>query len=530
MKKIFLFFLSFSLFVYAETRRGFPVSVELISGAKQNAELVGAAGDTLFLGGFVADTFTVVKILKSRVANLRDSSGNAIVLAEVDSLFTKNDSAHTDSILKENVPSDSLPDSSANISSIDSTANDSATAPQIEQINLSNKALVFPALRRPIDSALAERIRILQLQTLHEKGLSPIAVSTNDFPQCKNSPCIAQEAESRNAHSVWTLEIQPAKHQDSLDLFLHQFLIQNKSQTTAKLTLSAKNATTELLSADRFVHWMEKALGIYQEPVREKSTKSFIYVETDPEGANLSHKGEDVICQTPCAFAIEDTGKVELEAFWDVENTLWANKATIRPIPGDTAKINLRLKRVKPEVEIHSVPAGAQIYEAEEITPHSRPIGKTPKILTTRTPGPAELHLWREGFRDTVIQFRVSATSKTIVEVQLDTLQSKQELESQAVFQQIQKRIFWGHLSLGVSIAPAVAGGILLYIAEKDRDKARDIRDELKMPSSGGGEHFQKLVDKNHRYADRSKTERYVGTGLLIFAGGLLAAGIVLSF
>ena len=68
MKKIFLFFLSFSLFVYAETRRGFPVSVELISGAKQNAELVGAAGDTLFLGGFVADTFTVVKILKSRVA------------------------------------------------------------------------------------------------------------------------------------------------------------------------------------------------------------------------------------------------------------------------------------------------------------------------------------------------------------------------------------------------------------------------------------------------------------------------------
>ena len=50
------------------------------------------------------------------------------------------------------------------------------------------------------------------------------------------------------------------------------------------------------------------------------------------------------------------------------------------------------------------------------------------------------------------------------------------------------------------------------------------------MPSSGGGKNFQTLLDRNHRYADRAKTERYVGTGFLVLAGGLLAAGVVLSF
>ena len=83
---------------------------------------------------------------------------------------------------------------------------------------------------------------------------------------------------------------------------------------------------------------------------------------------------------------------------------------------------------------------------------------------------------------------------------------------------------------MGVSLAPAVAGGILLYLSHKDRDKARDIKDELSLPSSGQGENFQKLVRENHRYADRSKKERYLGTGFLIAAGGLLATGILLTF
>lgn len=505
MKKFFaLLFFGFTWLLAQNMQRGFPVSVKLVSGATQKAEYVGSSADTVFLGGFIADTFTVVKILKDRITFLSDSNGTVLKLEQADSLYT---ALHT---------------------SQDSKAQD-IVAP-LPQIDISGKSLVFPATRRPIDSALAVRIHDLQIQILREQGERPISVSTADFPNCKNSPCIAKDAETRGAVAVWTLEIEPARHQDSLNLNLHRFLFSNEAQSTERLTISAKNATSELLSKNRFIEWIQKAKGTYQAPQKPKESKSFIYVQTDPEGANLARKGGDVICQTPCAFAINDTDKVEIEAYWDVENTLWANKAIIRPIPGDTAKINMRLKRVKPEVEIRTFPAGAQIYSDAEVTPHSRPIGYTPKTLFTEEPGPAELHLWKEGYKDSVVHFHVSATSKTVVEIHLDSLTQPKDLQAQEVFQKIQKRIFWGHLALGTSIAPAVAGGILLYLSHKDREKARDLKNELSLPSSGRGKNYQKLVDDNHKYADRSKTEAYAGSGFLIFAGGLFITGFVLSF
>lgn len=515
MKKLFALLGSCFAFLFAENiERGFPVSVRLTSGASQKAEYVGSVEDTVRLGGFISDTFTVVKILKDRIASLIDSNGNVLTIEQADSLYAVMH-AKPDSTVQDST----VPDSSSH----DST-------PPVPPIDISGKSLVFPALRRPIDSALAARIQDLQIQILKEQGERPLAVSSADFPQCKDSPCIAKDAETRGAVAVWTLEIQPAKHQDSLDLMLHRFLFSNEAQSSERLTISAKNATSELISKNRFIEWIQKAKGIYQEPPRPKSTKSYIYVQTDPEGANLSKKGEDIICQTPCAFAIHDTGKVEIEAYWDVENTLWANKAIIRPIPGDTAKINLRLKRVKPEIEIRTIPAGAQIYSDIEITPHSRPIGSTPKTLFSGEPGPADLHLWHEGYKDSVIHFHVSATSKTVVEIKLDSLTSPKDIEAQKVFERIQKRIFWGHLALGTALAPAVAGGILLYLSHRDHEKAADLKSELSLPSSGRGENYQKLVKDNHHYADRSKTERYVGTGFLIFASGLFATGIILSF
>lgn len=502
MKKIFVLL----LFVISglgaeEIRRGIPLSVTLASGTSRQAEYLGSSGDTLFLGGFVADTFTVVKIQKERILSIEDSAGNSLTLAEADSLY------------QEFLSADSL------------SAKTQESVPDI-----SGKVLVFPVFSRAIDSALAERIRDLEFQVLRESGDRVLKVSTEDFPGCKDSPCIASIAEKRGATAVWTAEIRPSSHQDSLDIHLHRFLFENKSQGSERLTVSSRHATEELLDQNRFLSLVRKVQGSYREKPEKKETKSFIFVETYPEGANLSRKGEDVVCQTPCAFAVADTGKVELEAYWNVEGTLWANKATLRPIPGDTTKINMHLKRVKPEVEIRTIPSGARIFSETEITPKSRPIGKTPKTLFSEEPGMASIHLWKEGFRDSVVEFYVNATTRTQLEIQLTPIATPEERKAQEVFETIRKRTLWGHLALGTALAPAVAGGIFLYISEKDRDKAKSIKKELSMPSSGGGKNFQTLLDRNHRYANRAKTERYVGTGFLIFAGGLLATGIVLSF
>lgn len=505
-KTTIILFLLAAVLAAKGAERGIPLSVSLVSGASNQAEYLGEENDTLFFGGFIADTFTVVKIQRERIRELRDSTGNVVTFSQADSLLRE---ARTKT-------------------AADSARTEAPTDPIHKTPDLSGKSLLFPAFRRPIDSALAARIYDLEFQVLRELGEHPLKVSQEDFPKCENSPCIGDEAKARGAVAIWTVEINPSRHQDSLDIFLHRFLVETGAQNTERLTVSAKSATGELLRENRFLSWIRKAKGI--QPVEKKKSPGFIAVETYPEEANLSRKGGDVICQTPCTFSVEDTGKVELEAYWNVENTLWANKAIIRPVPGDTTRVVMHLKRVKPEVEIRTVPAGAKIFEETEILPGSRPIGQTPKTLFSGEPGMASVHLWKEGFRDSVVEFYVNATTRTLLEIRLSPITSPEELKAQEVFQTIQRRMFWGHLALGCAIAPAIAGGIFLYISEKDRDKAKDIKKELQMPSSGNGKNFQKLVRKNHHYADRSKGERYAGTGFLLFAGGLLATGIVLSF
>ncbi|MDY6370394.1 MAG: hypothetical protein SPL20_11250, partial [Fibrobacter sp.] len=174
MKKLFALLGSCFAFLFAENiERGFPVSVRLTSGASQKAEYVGSVEDTVRLGGFISDTFTVVKILKDRIASLIDSNGNALTIEQADSLYA----------VMHAKPDSLEPDSSS-----------ADTVPPPPPIDISGKSLVFPALRRPIDSALAARIQDLQIQIFKEQGERPLAVSSADFPQCKDSPCIAKDA------------------------------------------------------------------------------------------------------------------------------------------------------------------------------------------------------------------------------------------------------------------------------------------------------------------------------------------------
>lgn len=507
MKKTtaFLFLLA-ALLAAENAERGIPLSITLVSGASNRAEYLGSENDTLFFGGFIADTFTVIKLQKARIRELRDSAGNPLSFARADSILEEFRAKIAEDSLQTQISTDSLP----------------------KPADLSGKSLIFPVFRRPIDSALAARIYDLEFQVLGELGENPWKASPENFPKCEKSPCIENEAKARGAKAVWTSEIKPSRHQDSLDIFIHRLSLETGEQKTERLTVSARFATGELLRENRFLSWIQKAKGI--QPSEKKVLPGIVSVETYPEEANLSRKGGDVICQTPCAFPVADTGKVELEAYWNVENTLWANKATVRPVPGDTTRIVMHLKRVKPEVEIRTVPSGAKIFGETEILPGSRPIGQTPKTLFSGEPGMASVHLWKEGFRDSVVEFYVNATTRTLLEINLTPISSPEERKAQEVFQTIQRRMFWGHLALGCAIAPAIAGGIFLYMSEKDRDKAKNIKKELEMPSSGNGKNFRALVRKNHHYADRSKGERYVGAGFLLVAGGLLATGIVLSF
>ena len=54
--------------------QGPSVNVELLSGTKQKAQFLGIVNDTVQLGGFINNKFTVVRIAKDKFKSIVDSS------------------------------------------------------------------------------------------------------------------------------------------------------------------------------------------------------------------------------------------------------------------------------------------------------------------------------------------------------------------------------------------------------------------------------------------------------------------------
>jgi hypothetical protein len=510
MQKIFPIFLFLAIGAFAQAQaqpeHGIPVRVKLLSGAEQDAELLRVARDTVFLGGSIDGKFTVVRLHKNAFAWIGDSSGAHLNL-------------------------DSLQQAGMATAPAD-------TAAAEQHPEWKGKVLIFPTEYRAIDSALASRVSDITKQMFLDKGKHTVPLSRADYASCKTTDCVFAEVRKNGASAVILESIRPAKSQDSIVLGMSFCDFAAGNCGTDSAVLSSRSATEELLKGNRFINLFAKATGDSSaqaggsapDAKQRRKNISYIAVETDPEEATLARKGGDALCHTPCTIAVRDTERIALETYWSVDRHLWAAKASVLPIPGDTAKISLRLSRVNPEVEIRTNPSGADIFTDASISVNSRSIGKTPKVYATAEPGPTTLHLWKEGFRDTLVTFHVNAIGNTTEEINLSALTDPQAIDAQKTLLRTRKKRFLGFTLMGTSIAPVVAGGILLHLAGKDYSRARDIRDELELPSSAQGAKYQEKVKDNRHYADRGDKEAVAGGICFGAAAALVAIGWAIAF
>ena len=119
MKKILLTFALFWVSViWAE--EGIPSHVELVTGAKQDAQFLGVKDDTVSLGGTIQGQFTVIRIHKNRFKSIVDDNGNDLLNQpqEAPSQASAQDSVAQDSTRQDSTAQDSTVQ--------DSTQNDSS--------------------------------------------------------------------------------------------------------------------------------------------------------------------------------------------------------------------------------------------------------------------------------------------------------------------------------------------------------------------------------------------------------------------
>ena len=79
MKKIFLLITIAFIAAFAKEPEGKYVDVELLSGTHQRAKFLGIENDTVSLGGYIQNKFTVVKIAKKQFKKITDEQGNDLL-------------------------------------------------------------------------------------------------------------------------------------------------------------------------------------------------------------------------------------------------------------------------------------------------------------------------------------------------------------------------------------------------------------------------------------------------------------------
>ena len=524
MKK-FLFTLLFFGFAcaLAANAPGVRATVELVTGTKQTAQFLGVENDTVSLGGSIKGKFTVVKIPANRFKSIVDEQGKDLLPAP--KAAPVKETPATDTTVQH---------PTTNTTPQEFTEQDSADYPRTYTFldSVEGKHLFIATECRSRDSALAEQLDNLIVKLIKESGTPIVYVKRNAFGNCTDVTCIRDSLSTHHAASAYTGRITAGRAADSVTLQASHYILDDTTAKTvsAQINLSAIRSMGDALSNDKLSHFVRTLQGEKIVPPKPSDNRSYIHVETDPEGTNIAIHGKEDVCKSPCTFATLDTGKIVLYAYWTVNHQLWSAKSTIRPIPGDTAKISLKLKKSKPELRVSTTPEGAEIYAGSApLTPKSKPIGYAPDKFSISEPGLSTVQIRRVGFRDTLVTVFVSPTEITDINVELTPITNLQEQIVQNEGQSTRKKNFVGKTLMGTSIAPFLLGALFTYLAMVDYDDADKIKDNLNFPASGG-EKYQAKVKENKDLAESGDRKMVIGGSLLGAGALLLGVGFVLTF
>lgn len=461
------------------------VLVELRSGLRQTAKLLEEDADSVTLGGTVQGEERAVRIAKTQILSMTP------------------------------VPADTA-------TTPPSALADSATPP----LDWDNALLLLP-LESDLDSATVQLWSGLIAQLLRENpGPRPLPVSLTDFPGCANVDCIVQKARAEGASGLFSGRLRSQK--DSIEARFRIHWLQGKRTAASESKRRLPHSMAAVLQDGLLTQMLAEAAGT--PAPRPRETRSWISVETDPEGATISTNAETSVCRSPCTFAYSDTGSVRIDAFWRVDANLWAGSGSTRALPGDTAKVFLKLRRTGTVAEIRSEPPGAEVLPPTPLEAQTRPLGKTPFFFYDRDPGEIKVRLWHPGYRDTVVSIRIDPLEKNVIAPTLTALADPNELARQQSLIRERRQRKIGFTLLGSSVAPFLIGSTFIMLAQGDYDEAREIKQELEQPSSGTGAGYQSKVAENREAADRGDKKFYSGIGLIGLSLLVASVGFVLVF
>jgi len=395
----------------------------------------------------------------------------------------------------------------------------------IMAISLANSA---PLLMFPIESDIDSNISMLWensiKQIFKEAAFEPVKIEQNYFAQCESIECAISAARAVGAQGLFRGRLR-AEGKDSISIRFRIDWLASNSSPQSDIQGMAPLAWDEAIRSGILPKLLSRITGKSAEIENAKEEKTYVKVETNPENAVVMLNGV-AACASPCEF-VTSGSIAQIAAYWQSGDNIWAAKTNVK-LGEDTAKVFLELRRTYAYTEIRTLPENAKVYLGDFLDINSKALGKTPYKFRS-LPGTTQIRLFREGYKDSLINVNVDAMEKQVQIVQLNPITDIRQIEEQNLFIKSQTKRKIGLGLLGGSLGPLAAGALLCILAQDDYQKARDIKAELSYPAIGG-KNFKAKVDENHKAVKAGDTKIIVGTSLIGVSLMLAGIGFSMSF
>jgi len=392
-------------------------------------------------------------------------------------------------------------------------------------VGLSNSA---PLLMFPLESDLDSNILALWensiKQIFKEAAFEPVKIEQNYFAHCENVECAISAARVVGAQGLFRGRLR-AEGKDSISLRFHIDWLASNSTPQSDIQGTAPLSWDDAMRSGILPKLLSGITGKSTEIEIANGEKTYVSVETNPENAVVMLNGE-ATCSSPCEF-LASGSRAQIAAYWQSGDNIWAAKTDVK-LGKDTAKVLLELRRTFAYTEIRTLPENALIYPGGLLDLNSKALGKTPYRFNS-LPGNTQIRLFREGYKDTLIDVNVDALEKQVQIVQLNPITDARQIADQSLFIKNQTKRKIGLGLLGGSVGPLTAGALLCILARDDYQKAREIKSELSYPAVGG-ENFKAKVKENHKAVERGDAKIIFGSSLIGISLILAGVGFSMSF
>jgi len=392
-------------------------------------------------------------------------------------------------------------------------------------VGLSNSA---PLLMFPLESDLDSNILMLWensiKQIFKEAAFDPVKIEQNYFAHCENVECAISAARVAGAQGLFRGRLR-AEGKDSISFRFHIDWLASNSTPQSDIQGTAPLSWDDAMRSGILPKLLSGITGKNPEIENTKEEKTYVRVETNPENAVVM-LNEEAKCYSPCEF-LASGSRAQIAAYWQSGDNIWAAKNDVK-LGKDTAKVLMELRRTFSYTEIRTLPENALIYSGGLLDINSKALGKTPYRFRS-LPGNTQIRIFREGYKDTLIDVNVDALEKQVQIVQLNPITDAREIANQNLFIKSQTKRKMGLGLLGGSVGPLAAGVLLCILAKDDYQKAREIKSELSYPTVGG-ENFKAKVKENHKAVERGDAKIIFGSSLIGISLILAGIGFSMSF